>query len=156
MTTENQQQKSATQVAIEADMKAAMIAKDKKTVGTLRMVVSDIQLKAKDLRVEFASDQDAIGVVEVFKKKLVQELEGAQQAGRAEKATDVQAEIALVDKYIPAKMSKEEIEAVVMEIVAKLGDQANMGTVMKEVRPQLQGKADNSLVSQVVKEQLNK
>lgn len=151
MTTENQIQKSETQLRLESDIKAALFAGEKGKAKFLRLIVSEIQAKAKELRVEFATEATAIEAVQTFKKRQLQELEEFQKAGRAERVAELQVEYDLVTSYLPAQMSEDEVKQVVSDIVAKLGDKANMGTVMKEAGAMLEGKADKKLISGIAK-----
>lgn len=156
MTIEKQVQKSETQLRIEADIKAAMFADEKPKVKFLRLLLSEIQGKAKELRVEYATEATAIEALTSFKKRQLQELQEFQKAGRAERVAVLQVEFDTVVTYLPAQMSEEEVQKVVRDIITKLGDKANMGTVMKEAGAVLDGKAEKQTISGVAKDLLAK
>ncbi|MFF2532379.1 GatB/YqeY domain-containing protein [Brevibacillus sp. NPDC058079] len=149
-----QVEKSKTQIQLEADMKEAMKAKAKESLATIRLILDRLQKKAKEKLVDFVSDEEAVSVIQTVKKQVQEEIEGFQKAGKIEKVVELQASLELIAKYLPAQMSKEEIQEIVRGIVEKLGVNANMGTVMKEIMPMVKGKADNKLVNVVVTEAL--
>lgn len=140
---------------IKAAMKAAMKARDKRRLGTIRLIQSDIKRIEVDERIEL----DDARVLVVLDKMIKQRRDSAQQyhaAGRDELADQEEQEIAVIQEFLPAQLSDAELEAMIDAAVAAAdgsGMQA-MGAVMAELKPKLQGRADVGAVSKLVKARL--
>jgi len=142
------------------DVKTAMKAGEKLTVSVLRMVRSKIQeaeLAARAKKKDELSESDVLDVVTKYAKQLKESIESFEKAERADLADASKAELALLEKYLPAQMSEDEVRAIVQAAVKETGASSpkEMGAVMKVVMPQVKGKADGKLVNQIVKECLN-
>ena len=141
---------------LKAAMKAAMIAKDKPRLQTIRLIQSEIKRIEVDERIELDDQR----VLAVFDKMLKQRRDSAQQyidAGRQELADQELFEITVIQEFMPEQLDEAEILALVdaaMASVDATGMQA-MGPIMGQLKPQLQGKADMSLVSKLVKQRLS-
>lgn len=141
---------------LKAAMKAAMIAKDKPRLQTIRLIQSEIKRIEVDERIELDDQR----VLAVFDKMLKQRRDSAQQyidAGRQELADQELFEITVIQEFMPEQLDEAEILALVdaaMAAVDATGMQA-MGPIMGQLKPQLQGKADMSLVSKLVKQRLS-
>ena len=134
------------------DLKTAMREKDGDTRSTLRMM----QAAIKQVEVDGGKTLDDEGVLAVLTKQAKQRRESLatyEEAGREELAVTERTELAVIERYLPTLMSREEVEAVVKETVAQVGASGpgDMGKVMGRVMGQLKGKADGGLVNQVVK-----
>lgn len=134
------------------DMKAAMRAKEADRLGTIRMLLAALKQKEVDERVEL----DDAAIVAIVDKLIKQRKDAAQQfeAGQRQDLADKEkAEIAVLDAYLPQRLSAEEVNAAVQAIVAELGaaGPGDMGKVMGVVKQRLAGKADMGLVSAAVK-----
>lgn len=140
---------------IKAEMKAAMRAKDKPRLGTIRLIQAEFKRIEVDERIE-VSDERAIAVLD---KMLKQRRDSSQQykdAGREELAAQEDLEISIIQEFLPAQLGEDEINAMIDTAIASSdasGMQA-MGAVMGQLKPQLQGKADMGAVSQMVKARL--
>ena len=140
---------------IKAEMKAAMRAKDKPRLGTIRLIQAEFKRIEVDERIE-VSDERAIVVLD---KMLKQRRDSSQQykdAGREELAAQEDLEISIIQEFLPAQLSEDEINSMIDDAIASSdasGMQA-MGAVMGQLKPQLQGKADMGAVSQMVKARL--
>ena len=140
---------------IKAEMKAAMRAKDKPRLGTIRLIQAEFKRIEVDERIE-VSDERAIAVLD---KMLKQRRDSSQQykdAGREELAAQEDLEITIIQEFLPAQLSEDEINSMIDDAIAgsdASGMQA-MGAVMGQLKPQLQGKADMGAVSQMVKARL--
>ena len=140
---------------IKAEMKAAMRAKDKPRLGTIRLIQAEFKRIEVDERIE-VSDERAIVVLD---KMLKQRRDSSQQykdAGREELAAQEDLEITIIQEFLPAQLSEDEINSMIDDAIAgsdASGMQA-MGAVMGQLKPQLQGKADMGAVSQMVKARL--
>jgi uncharacterized protein len=141
---------------ITEDMKAAMRAKDAERLGTIRLLTAAMKQKEVDERVEL-DDTAVIGIVDKMLKQRKDSIEAFEKAGRQDLADKEKAEVAVLQAYLPARLSADEINAEVKAIVAELGAKGpgDMGKVMGAVKAKLAGKADMGLVSAAVKAALN-
>ncbi len=137
---------------ISEDMKNAMRAKETARLGTIRLLQAAMKQKEVDERVTL-DDVAIIAIVDKLIKQRKDSVGAYQQAGRQDLADIESAEIAVLEAYLPQRLSAAEIEAAVKDIVASLGAKGpgDMGKVMGAVKTQLAGKADMGLVSAAVK-----
>ncbi|MEP6388337.1 MAG: GatB/YqeY domain-containing protein [Halioglobus sp.] len=140
---------------IKAEMKAAMRAKDKPRLGTIRLIQAEFKRIEVDERIE-VSDERAIVVLD---KMLKQRRDSSQQykdAGREELAAQEDLEIGIIQEFLPAQLSEDEINTMIDDAIANSGASGMqaMGAVMGQLKPQLQGKADMGAVSAMVKARL--
>ena len=142
---------------ITEDMKAAMRAKDAERLGTIRLLTAAMKQKEVDERIEL-DDVAVIGIVDKMLKQRKDSIEAFEKAARQDLADKEKAEVAVLQAYLPARLSAEEITAEVKAIVAQLGASGpgDMGKVMGAVKAKLAGKADMALVSSAVKQALAK
>lgn len=141
---------------IDQDLKNAMLSRDSKTVDTLRLLKSGI--RNEEINVGKELDDQKIGeVVAREVKKRQESISEFKKGGRQDLAENEQKEIAILEKFMPAQASDEEIEKIVDEAVASTNASGmqDMGKVMSAVMPKLSGKADGAKVSQMVKEKLS-
>lgn len=140
---------------INADIVAAMKAKDEAALSALRMLKSALKYKEVDLKREL-KDEDVIGVLSQQAKQRREAIEGFEKGGAADRAASEKAELALIEKYLPAQMTDDEIKAAVVSVVAAVGATGpkDMGKVMGALNPKVKGKADMAKVSAIVKAQL--
>ena len=141
---------------ITADMKDAMRARDSERLGVIRLLQAAIKQREVDERIEL----DDTAVLAVIEKMIKQRRESVKQyleGGRQELADQENAEIALLEPYLPAQLSAEEIVAAVEAAIVETGaaEIKDMGKVMGVLKPRLQGKADMGQVSAQVKAQLS-
>ena len=136
-----------------ADMKAAMKAKEegKLALNTIRMARAHIrQAEIDNGHADFNDDQ----VLAVLRKEVKQRketLSEIESSGREDLVEQTKAEIDVLEKYLPAEMTPEAVEAAVKEIVDAMDPgQKNMGSVMKAVMAKLKGQADGKLINQIV------
>ena len=139
------------------DMKAAMRAKDSERLGAIRMLTAAIKQKEVDERVEL-DDTAVVAIVDKLIKQRKDSIEAFQKAARQDLADKEVAEMAVLQVYLPARLSADEVAAEVRAIVTELGAKGpgDMGKVMGAVKTQLAGKADMGLVSAAVKAALTK
>ena len=142
---------------LKSDLTAAMKSGDETGRSTLRMALSAITNAevAGDEAVELSDDQ-VVAVLQAEAKKRAEAAEIYAGAGRAEAEKKERAELAVLERYLPAAMSADEIAAVVAEEVAAAAQAGNtgpkaMGAVVKAVRSRVGSSADGSLVAQLVK-----
>ena len=134
------------------DMKTAMRAKDSERLSAIRMLLAACKQKEVDERVTL-DDVMVIGLVDKLIKQRKDSIAAYEQAQRQDLADKEAAEIAVLQVYLPARLSAQEIQSEVAAIVAELGaaGPGDMGKVMGAVKARLAGKADMGLVSAAVK-----
>ena len=137
------------------DMKQAMKAKDKNRLSVIRMVRGAVRDKEINNRAELDDD----GVLEVIASQIKKRKDALEQLRKSNRDDLVEAEteqIEVLQGFLPAQLSQEEIEAVIVGAIEELGatSMRDMGKVMGKLVPQLRGKADNSVVSQLVRQKL--
>jgi uncharacterized protein len=137
---------------ITEDMKAAMRAKDSERLGAIRMLTAAIKQKEVDERVEL-EDAAVVVIVDKLLKQRKDSIEAFQKAERHDLVAKEQAEAAVLQAYLPARLSADEVATEVKAIVAELGAKGpgDMGKVMGAVKQRLAGKADMGQVSAAVK-----
>lgn len=137
---------------ITEDMKAAMRAKEMDKLGTIRLLLSAMKQKEVDERVVL-DDAQVIAIVDKLIKQRKDSVAAFEQAGREDLASKERAEMAVLQAYLPARLSADEVAQEVAAIVAQLGatGPGDMGKVMAAVKTQLAGKADMGQVSAAVK-----
>ncbi len=142
---------------ITEDMKNAMRAKDTSRLGTIRLLLAAMKQKEVDERVEL-DDAAVIAIVEKLIKQRKDSISQFQAANRDDLVAIENAELVVLQAYMPAQMSEAEVAAVVAKVVAEVGASGpqDMGKVMGVVKPQLAGKADMGIVSAQVKAALTK
>ena len=141
---------------ITEDMKQAMKAKDSFRLGTIRLLQSAMKQKEVDERIEL-NDEQVIAIVDKLIKQRKDSVQAYEQAAREDLAEVERQEMAVLQAYLPARMSDEEVHAAVKAIVSELNaaGPGDMGRVMGQVKTRLAGKADMGVVSQAVKAALN-
>ncbi|WP_374590117.1 GatB/YqeY domain-containing protein [Aquabacterium sp.] len=142
---------------ITEDMKSAMRAKEAERLGTIRLLLAAIKQKEVDERITL-DDAAVVTVVDKLIKQRKDSIAQYSQAGRTDLADKESAELAVLEGYLPARLSEQEVAAEVVAIVAELGASGpgDMGKVMGAVKQRLAGKADMGLVSAAVKQALTK
>ena len=137
---------------ITEDMKTAMRAKDSVRLGTIRLLQAAMKQKEVDERIEL-DDTAVIAIIDKLIKQRKDSIAAYQSAQRQDLADVEIAEMAVLEVYLPKRLSAEEITAEVAAIVAEVGAMGagDMGKVMGAVKTRLAGKADMGLVSAAVK-----
>lgn len=137
---------------ITEDMKNAMRAKDMERLGTIRLLTAAMKQKEVDERIEL-DDTAVIAVIDKMVKQRKDSITAFEQGGRSDLAAKEAAELAVLQAYLPARLSAEEVATEVKTIVAELGAKGpgDMGKVMGAVKARLAGKADMGQVSAAVK-----
>lgn len=137
---------------IQEDMKAAMRAKETERLGTIRLLTAAMKQKEVDERVEL-DDVAVVGIVDKLIKQRKDSIDAFHKAGRQDLADKEAAEVQVLQAYLPARLSADEIAAEVKAIVAELGaaGPGDMGKVMGAAKQRLAGKAEMGQVSAAVK-----
>jgi uncharacterized protein len=136
-----------------ADMKTAMKAGDKPRLEVLRMLISELKKKAIDAQVDDLPDDEEVAILQKAVKTRADTVAQAKAAGRAEVAAKEEAEIAMIQAYLPQQMSAAEVAAKVREVAAAIGYQGgkDTGRFMKEWMANYKGLADGKLVQDALK-----
>ena len=138
------------------DTKTAMKTGAKDELSVLRMLSSEAKNKRIDAKVEALTDEQMIEVLGTAKKKRIEAAETYDKGNRPELAAKERAEIVVIERYLPAQLSDEELGKIVADAIAKTGASSmkDMGKVIGAVMGQAKGKADGSRVSAMVKAKL--
>ena len=141
---------------INEGIKLAMKAKDADRLRTLRGIKSAFMLLQTSEKADSLTEDDYIKAIQKLAKQRKDSLEVYEQQGREDLASVERAELEIIETFLPAQMSAEEIKSVVAGIIAEMGvsGPAAMGKVMPAAMQALSGKADGKLISQFVKELL--
>lgn len=142
---------------IMADIKAAMIAKDSVKLNTLRFLHAAIKQKEIDSRPNPLTADDVMAVLKKLVKQRKESIDQFAGAGRTDLVDAETAELKVMEVYLPAQMSREQIEQVVADVIKETGASSikDMGTVMKAVQAKTAGTADGKTISEVIKSKLN-
>jgi uncharacterized protein YqeY len=137
-------------------MKDAMRAKDKPRLGTLRMALADVKRVEVDERIE-PDDSRVLSIIEKMIKQRRESIRQFEGAGRTDLADIEHAEIAVLQEFMPAALSEQDIDAIITQALADTGASSaqDMGKVMAAVKPQMAGRADMGSVSQKIKARLS-
>ncbi|TKB47170.1 GatB/YqeY domain-containing protein [Thalassotalea mangrovi] len=138
------------------EMKNAMRAKDKNRLGVIRMALSAIKQAKIDNQKEM-SDDDILALLTKMIKQRKESVAMYTEGGRAEMAAAEQAEIEVIEEFLPQALTAEEIQQLITQAIADTGAEsmADMGKVMAILKPQMQGRADLGKVSGQVRAALN-
>jgi uncharacterized protein YqeY len=145
-------------VKIDADLKAAMIAKDAEKLSVLRMLKSAVKYAAieKGGADAVPSDLEVLAVVRKEVKKREDSIFSFTQAGRTDMADKEKKEMEFLKTMLPAQLTPEKLEQLVKEAIAEVGatSKAQMGSVMKAAQAKAAGQADGKTLSQLVQKLL--
>lgn len=143
--------------SLQKDMVAAMKAKDKDRLGTVRMLKAAVTNEQINVGHDLTSDEE-ISVLSRELKQRKDSLEEFKAAGRSEAVQKLEEEIKVVESYLPKQLSADEVKTVVEETIEQVQatSKADFGKVMGAVMPKLKGKADGKLVNSTVMSLLNK
>lgn len=136
-------------------MKAAMRAKEKERLGTIRLIQSEFKRIEVDERIEL-DDARVLAVLDKMNKQRRDSAKQYEDAGREDLAAQEHFEIAIISEFLPAGLSDAELDAIVTAAIAESGATSarDMGAVMAIAKPKVQGRADMGVVSQLVKAKL--
>ena len=141
---------------IQEDVKNAMRARDKERLGALRLLSAAIKQIEVDTREEL-DDAGVLAVLDKMSKQRRESLEQYEKAGREDLAAKERFELEVIANYLPEPLSDAEVQALVDQAIASTGaaGMQDMGTVMGQLKPQVQGRADMKALSGLVRERLN-
>ena len=141
---------------IKDDMKTAMKAKDKDRLGVIRMILAAIKQIEVDERIEL-DDERTVVVLDKMLKQRRESIRQYQEAGRADLSAIEEAEILVIQDFLPKALTEDEMAQMVIDTIAEVGAASikDMGKVMGVLKPKMIGRADMSQVSTVIKQKLS-
>lgn len=147
---------SALKQRINDDVKTAMRSKDKKRLGVLRLITAAFKQKEVDERIEL-DDTMVLAIMDKMSKQIRDSIQQFEQAGRDDLAQKEAFELGIIQEYLPAQLTEDEIKQIITESIEATGAESakDMGKVMGVLKPRLQGRADMGKVSGLVKQQLS-
>ena len=140
---------------IEGDVKQAMLARDTDRRDALRLILASLRSSEKDLQRPLTTDEE-LQVLQRERKRRTEAAEAFRSGGREEQAAREEAELAILEEFLPEPLGEAELDQIVDDAIAETGatNIRDMGRVMADVMPQIAGRADGSAVSQLVREKL--
>jgi uncharacterized protein YqeY len=146
----------STKEKLSLDLKDALRANDDVRKRTIRMTLAAIKNAEIDNLAEL-EEQDVLAIIQKEVKSRHETIDGAAKAGRKDLIDNAQAEIILLEAYLPKALSVEELETIIARSITDLGatSMRDMGAVMQAVMPIVRGRADGKEVNQIVRKMLN-
>jgi uncharacterized protein len=141
---------------IQADTTAAAKAQDRKRLATLRLLLDALNKEAKEARGEL-DEQREVAILKRERKRRGEAADAYRKGGRDDLAASEEAEATLIEAYLPAEISDDELEALVADALSETGaaSQKEMGKVMSAVMSKAGGRADGKRVSELVRSKLS-
>ena len=140
---------------IEGELTAARKARDDARRDALALLLNALRSAEKDLQRPLSEDE-SLQVLQRERKKRVEAIDAFEAAGREEQAEKEELELDVLEEFMPEPLSEEELEEIVDDVIAEVGATSirDLGRVMADAMPRLSGRADGSVVSQLVREKL--
>jgi uncharacterized protein YqeY len=140
---------------MEEELREARLARDEQRRDALSLLLSSLRSAEKDLQRELTEDEE-LQVLQRERKRRVEAAEAFRKGSRDEQAAAEEAELAVLEEFMPTPLSENELEEIVDDVIAEVGATSlrDLGRVMADVMPQVAGRADGSMVSQLVREKL--
>jgi len=140
---------------LEDELTVAMKERDSARRDALRLILSSLRSAEKELQRPLHEDEE-LQVLQRERKRRVESIEAFEAAGRDEQAAKEEAELDVLEEFMPEPLSEDELERIVDDAIAEVGatSMRDLGRVMADVMPQIAGRADGSAVSQLVREKL--
>src|SRR5262245_54995600 len=140
---------------IEDELKQARLARDGDRRDALSLILSSLRTAEKDLQRPL-SEEEELQVLQRERKRRAEAADAYEAAGREEQADAEEYELEVLEEFMPAPLSEDELEEIIDDVIAEVGATSirDLGRVMADVMPQVSGRADGSEVSQLVREKL--
>jgi uncharacterized protein YqeY len=140
---------------LESEVTAAMLARDTVRRDALRLILASLRSAEKELQRPLSNDEE-LQVLQRERKRRLEAAAAFRAGDREERAAGEEAELAILEEFMPEPISDEDLERIVDDAIAENGATSlrDMGRVMADVMPQVAGRADGSAVGQVVREKL--
>ena len=142
-------------VRLESELTAAMKERDGGRRDALRLILSSLRSAEKELQRPLHDDEE-LQVLQRERKRRLESIEAFRGGGREAQAKAEEGELAVLEEFMPEPLSEDEVEQIVDDAIAEVGatSMRDLGRVMADVMPQIAGRADGSMVSQLVREKL--
>ena len=142
-------------VRIEGELREARLARDDTRRDALALVLNALRGAEKELQRPL-SDDESLQVLQRERKKRVEAIDAFTAAGRDEQADKEEFELDVLEEFMPEPLSEDDLEEIIDDVIAEVGATSlrDLGRVMADVMPQVSGRADGSVVSQLVREKL--
>jgi hypothetical protein len=140
---------------LEDELKQAMVARDEPRRDALRLILSSLRSAEKELQRPLHDDEE-LQVLQRERKRRIEAAEAFRGGGREEQARREEEELDVLEEFMPAPLAEDELEEIIDDAIAEVGATSirDLGRVMADVMPQVSGRADGSVVSQLVREKL--
>ena len=140
---------------IESHVQEAMRARDEERRDALRLILASLRSAEKELQRPL-SEQEELQVLQRERKRRLEAAEAFRAGGREEQAAAEERELAVLEEFMPLPLGEQELEEIIDDVIAEVGATSirDLGRVMADVMPQVAGRADGSVVSQLVREKL--
>ena len=140
---------------IESELKDAMRARDQDRTDVLRLTLSSLRAAEKEVQRPLKEDEE-LHVLQRERKRRAEAAEAFRSAGREEQGAKEERELAVIEEFMPEPVDEDELERIIDDAIAETGATSlrDLGRVMADVMPQVAGRADGSVVSQLVREKL--
>jgi uncharacterized protein YqeY len=141
---------------IQQDVKDAMRAKEKQRLATIRLITAAIKQREVDERIEL-DDEQVLVVLDKMCKQRRESISQFEKAGRDDLIAREASELEIIQGYLPEQLGEDEIAAMIDIVMAETGASSikDMGKVMGQLKPKLQGRADMAAVSALIKSKLS-
>jgi len=140
---------------IEDDLKTAMLEHDNERRDALRLILASLRSAEKELQRPLSDDEE-LQVLQRERKRRIEAAAAFRDGDREEQAEKEEQELEVLEEYMPEPLSEDELEEIIDDVIAEVGATSlnQLGRVMADVMPQVAGRADGSIVSQLVREKL--
>jgi uncharacterized protein len=140
---------------IEEELKAAMRARDQERTDVLRLTLASLRAAEKEVQRPLKEDEE-LHVLQRERKRRMEAAEAFRGGGREEQAAKEERELEVIQEFMPEPVDETELERIIDDAIAETGATSlrDLGRVMADVMPQVAGRADGSVVSQLVREKL--
>jgi len=140
---------------MEDELKAAMLEHENERRDALRLILASLRSAEKELQRPLSDDEE-LQVLQRERKRRIEAAEAFRSGDREEQAAKEEQELSVLEEFMPTPLSEEELEEIVDDVIAEVGATSlrQLGRVMADVMPQVAGRADGSMVSQLVREKL--
>jgi len=142
-------------VTMETELKEAMLEHDNERRDALRLLLASLRSAEKELQRPLSDDEE-LQVLQRERKRRAEAADAFRAGGREEQAAKEERELDVLGEFMPEPLSEEELEEIIDDVIAEVGATSlrQLGRVMADVMPQVAGRADGSVVSQLVREKL--
>jgi uncharacterized protein len=140
---------------LEEELREATLARNAERRDTLRLILNSLRGAEKELQRPL-KDEEELQVLQRERKRRQEAAEAFREGGREEQAAKEEAELAVLEEFMPSQLADDDLEEIIDDVIAEVGATSvrDLGRVMADVMPQVAGRAEGSRVSQIVREKL--